>query len=442
MHGDFILNPLSARRDVSRVLMQQGRVLLDSDWNEQVDVIVGSTRQLAADLLGNYTGMSPGAFKVAEHGGNLTVADGVYYVDGIRCWNPPPVVATGGIATPDPHVRLARPPQPVRLPANGNAGERLIAYLDVWEEHVSSAEDDSLREVALGGPDTTSRAKVVWRLRTRKIPTEVAFDLTNRPQAAQTVYEWLSNTGATNVALAAKAKENSDTGACGIAPEARYRGADNRLYRVEVHSPTPAGAKIKWSADNGSIVYPVRDINEATVFLETLGRDDRTRIAKGNWVEVVDSTSPGDDPPLDLVQVQTVDRGRVSVTLSASPNLSIAREAIKGSSIILRRWESNLIEVPSDLGAKWIPLRDGIEVRLSVTGAPARFRPGDYWLIPARAAIGDILWPKESPTSDTSASVPPHGVAHHYAPLAVITIGVPLVDDLRMIYKRDLEEGT
>ncbi len=43
-----------------------------------------------------------------------------------------------------------------------------------------------------------------------------------------------------------------DTSPCTIPPDSRYRGAENQLYRVEIHDPGPAGtATFKWSNDGG-----------------------------------------------------------------------------------------------------------------------------------------------------------------------------------------------
>jgi hypothetical protein len=61
-----------------------------------------------------------------------------------------------------------------------------------------------------------------------------------------------------------------------------------------------------------------------------------------------------------------------------------------------------------------IPLEDGIVVELSLP-KQAEFRQGDYWLIPARAANGDILWPPGR------TGVPARCTEHHYAPIALIT---------------------
>jgi 2-polyprenyl-6-methoxyphenol hydroxylase-like FAD-dependent oxidoreductase len=45
------------------------------------------------------------------------------------------------------------------------SGRRYLVYLDVWERHLTHIEAPSIREVALGGPDTTTRAQIVWQVR-------------------------------------------------------------------------------------------------------------------------------------------------------------------------------------------------------------------------------------------------------------------------------------
>jgi hypothetical protein len=80
---------------------------------------------------------------------------------------------------------------------------------------------------------------------------------------------------------------------------------------------------------------------------------------------------------------------------------------------------------------KWLDLEDGIQIRFQPkdTGGESKtYRTGDYWLIPARTATGDIEWPG---TTDHPPAVPPHGIDHHYAPLAVVYPEGDRVTDLR-----------
>ena len=73
---------------------------------------------------------------------------------------------------------------------------------------------------------------------------------------------------------------------------------------------------------------------------------------------------------------------------------------------------------------------------VATSGAPAppinQYLTGDYWLIPARTATGDVEWPKViaadgTPETDEQGDIlpvalPPQGITHYYAPLAVVTV--------------------
>jgi hypothetical protein len=61
-------------------------------------------------------------------------------------------------------------------------------------------------------------------------------------------------------------------------------------------------------------------------------------------------------------------------------------------------------------------------VRRGGSGWTHRYRSGDYWLVPARTATGDVLWPRGVDQARLPLAQPPHGVEHHFAPLGVATI--------------------
>jgi hypothetical protein len=56
MKGDFTRNTFDPRKHFTRVLMQQGRVQLDADWNEQAAILLYYLQSLAADLIGPHAG--------------------------------------------------------------------------------------------------------------------------------------------------------------------------------------------------------------------------------------------------------------------------------------------------------------------------------------------------------------------------------------------------
>jgi hypothetical protein len=119
------------------------------------------------------------------------------------------------------------------------------------------------------------------------------------------------------------------------------------------------------------------------------------------------------------------------VTLKGIPTVS----AEAGKHPLLRRWDHKAKDSQEDgleLGegaalikegtgdAEWLRLEQGVYIQFQQPGAGQnQYRTGDYWLIPARTATGDVEWP--GLVGDPEA-VPPHGVQHHYAPLWIISV--------------------
>src|SRR6185503_2666352 len=70
----------------------------------------------------------------------------------------------------------------------------------------------------------------------------------------------------------------------------------------------------------------------------------------------------------------------------------------------------------------WLELEDGVEIQF-VDPQNSVYRTGDYWLIPARVATGDVEWPRDTvPGTNEKRALAklPDGVTHHYAPLGVV----------------------
>ena len=386
MEGDFAVDPLSIDADFTRVLLQQGRVLLPADWNAMVALFTRQVRSLAVDLIGPHGGpeANPG-FRISRSASNeVLIGPGVYWVGGIR-------VALSS------EVKYVEQPF-FRAPVPTAEG---MFYLDVWEQHVSAAEDPTLREVALGGPDTTSRARVAWQVRFLEGTVTPAPTLEN-------AWQILNDRLKREPRLRAEAKKDNQDTACIIAPDASYRGFENQLYRVEIHQGSKAGVPptYKWSRDNGSITFPVESLNGTRAIVDFLGRDQRTGLAPGDWVEIVDDQSLFSDDPRPLVRVEKVDRSARTVDFKQPPG-GVPPSAGRR---ILRRWERDAAPIPSNQNV--FELENGVMVAFSGTG----FRRGDYWLIPARTALRDVIW-----TTPPPGWSKPHGPRHRYAPLAYVT---------------------
>jgi hypothetical protein len=158
---------------------------------------------------------------------------------------------------------------------------------------------------------------------------------------------------------------------------------------------------------------------------------------ENDWVEVQDDDSVLTGRVSELVQVQLVDRVGKTVTLADAPDPNIGKDPAKHP--ILRRWDlraSTLAAGPdgaalvTEADDHWLLLEDGVQIQFAKSDpiAPNQYRTGDYWLIPARTATGLVEWPTEEGKDGSGAAVtaqaalPPAGVQHHYAPLAVVSV--------------------
>jgi hypothetical protein len=449
MKGDFTRMTFDPTKHYSGVLEQQGRVQVDSDFNEMNDIHRYISRRLAADLIGRHGG--PGnSFKIGtkDPSNNDTLRDfaiapGYYYVDGVLCENDSPLLFTGQSGTP-------------LTPAALEGGKSYLAYLDVWERHLTAYEEETeekigIREVALLGPDTATRAQVVWQVKCLLIDDQNAVIDSDPEKAYKKFSDFLGGTMLGSGQLRARAmKPKTQDEPCVISPEARYRGAENQLYRVEIHRggfATPSTvdtqvATFKWSRENGSVIFPIVEANGAVVTLRDLGREPRFGLRPDDWVEIVDDDYVLQNRAEPLLQVKEIDRDGMRVKLKSAPASAVGTEASKHP--LLRRWDqpSDAIKVTESTGdndASWIPVEDGVQIQFpGLSGAaPATYRTGDYWLIPARAATGDVDWPGPRPNPRPR---PPHGIEHRYAPLGIISIDatgkVTAPTDLRRTIKQ------
>jgi hypothetical protein len=330
---------------------------------------------------------------------------------------------------------------PPPLPSGGS----LQIYLDVWERVITYAEDDSIREVALGGPDTAARTKLVW---------QVKWQPAAKGNDGQTVCA-IPTRPASRGWLQAMAKQTSkSTNPCIINPNASYSGPENQLYRVEINRAGTAGtvagtsATFKWSRENGSVIYPIASGGgTAKIVVETLGRDDRFGLVEGNLVEVQDDRSVLSNLAGNLLPVQSIDSTTMTVTLNGTPDAFLGSDETLHP--LLRRWDQangdpaeGGLTLDSDNAAfvqegVWLTLEDGVQIRFqpadpvpagSVPPNPPmnQYLTGDYWLIPARTATGDVEWPKVTDAQGNAIplALPPHGIQHYYAPLAVVDMNV------------------
>lgn len=430
MKGDFTRLTFDRKKLYNSVRMQQGRVQLDADWNEQVDIQHHLERTQSTDVIGasgaprREQGYTISDIYVGEgNDPDLLISSGRIYVDGVLCEN-----------YPDPGVEISYNKQPFYFPAALNSGlvtnDLYLVYLDVWERHITAIEDRQIKEVALGGPDTATRMQTVWQVKVKKhdVPD------TNPVPSCWDVPSWDELLPEPQRTLKAKtvAADVSDK-PCIVPAAAGYRRLENQLYRVEIHEKRPATEDspelftFKWSRDNGVVATRLLGINpnnDKILTVAEVGKDSVLSFAPGQWIEVTNETRVLHGEPGIIVQLVNVEGN--NLTINQWPNdtpLDINDGHTNAATV--RRWDhkgkgsEDLHNTGGALPIKQlgqeIELEDGVKVIFEAESLTS-FRTGDYWLIPARVIGSDIEWPNKD---GNPLPVPPLGIKHHYCQLAL-----------------------
>ena len=440
MKGDFSRVTFDRAQHVSRVLLQQGRVLLDADFNLQSAVSAHGLRRLTRDVVGPHAGpaeqlgflVSPAKDDAGKPTGGLAFSAGRYYVEGLAAEADAAFDRTlGDLAMGD--------------------GTHYLLTLDVWEEHVTWLEDDLIRDPALGGPDTITQARISWTVRAALLDALPS----PAPANAAAWQTWWQGWFGINLRRAPRAlklngrvlpqmiawtdpQAAADDVPCVADPAGGYRGLENQLYRVEIHAPANAANSVvptfKWSRENGSVAAAWVGVDGADLLVDGI-HDTARGFSAGQWVELTSAVEQHRGQPGTLVRLTKVDGVRLTVD-AATP--APARPGDDDHPIV-RRWDHR--EPGKD--AKGEGFRDGaIElvenhdysleagIKIAFPGPtagdsrPIAYSPGDYWLIPARSALGDILWPQIAGKTGKDRFAPrePDGPEHAFAPLALVDV--------------------
>ena len=412
MKGDFTRSTFDHKKHYSGVRMQQGRVQLDADWNEQVDIRTYLLEQSLQDVVGPCGAplQNPG-FALSVDGDNLMIGAGHYYVYGTLCEN-----ETQCNYLEQENIKDAQLPD-----VDGN----YLFYLDVWQKHVTSVEDESISEIALGGPDTTTRTKTIWQVRYKPIPGT----LDDNP-CIQNFDEWDDLITERDAQLKASVDHETDsTDPCIVPSKAGYRGLENHLYRVEIHRVDNGNTTFKWSRDNGSILRAVDTIGSNFIKIKNAGQDILHAFEPDQWIEITDEKRELNEEPGTLLHLTEVKDG---VELKFDP--VVIGDPVNSTNYPgeynpkVRRWDQTISgEITID--SEWIELEHGLGVEFKTGNT---YKSGDFWLIPARTANGDIEWSKENGGWQQC-----FGIEHQYCSLAIFNYENEiwdLVKDCRLLF--------
>jgi hypothetical protein len=381
MTGDFTSVPL--RPDGTQWIgarMQQGRVLLDGDWNLNVDADQRERQSLTVATIGE-AGVLEGStgFEVTfAADGTLQVGAGEMWVGGLHAVNP---------------TQLAYAAQEAiaALPGGGTA----LVYLDAAVQEVQPAEDPSdLLDPALDGVDTVTRTRVAWRV--HAVPTQS----TTCGAAAS----GLPPTIGTGLLEVARTTPAMPTDPC--APPDDPRGMlPEGLLRVEVlDSGTEATARFAWSYENGSAAVAAKVAGTQV----TLAPSPSTTFLPNDLVEVsrlvrrLDRLNNG---PLFTATTVTPGAGGSVVTLSSASSVTG-----NPSGLCLRRWDGQVVGAAAGVAATLT----GKDVGVAFTAHPGNYLAGDWWAVRVRGSAADAV--------EKLTAAPPDGVMHAVASLAVVDL--------------------
>ncbi len=420
MKGDFSHWQFDPFENFTGVLQQQGRVLLDRDWNEATRIDQHWRDHAGQDVIGaGFAAVPVGApdgFAVVEaqvtgvapdQRIELQLRPGHLWADGILCH-----LAPGTPGSSDPVMRVADYLQPPVDTSPGSVatvgpGVRDAVVLEVSREELNAFQvPERLLEPALGGPDTTERVHLRLAFRLFRLePGETCLSILGD------LRDDVSAKGRLTVRLQPTAAVGGD---CPVVAGGGYSGLEHHLYRVEIAAVAAAQPpSFKWSQFNGGLVgrgrllaAPDRLVITAnhaailnsglsTFYLEAIGFD----ADRGTWVPTLGA---------DV----TLNNGELIVGTIRFGSFSAGMETV-----FFRLW--NGIEPIADFtdAVNPVELLDGIQLVFDPVAAND-YAPGDFWTFPVRA--GEITNP-----AVLLDDRPPQGPRHHRVPLAEIHWGPP-----------------
>src|SRR5215471_6532838 len=459
--------PFNPWNDFNGVVMQQGRVQLDSDWNEWLAELARRIRAGTMDTVGRavYPATTPNAFLISAVPGSITIGVGRMYVDGLLVenhglpapesvgWVPPNSAAPGPQPAWDPaldelvgqnpldYTQQPYFPGVVTLAPFPTTGGPFLVYLDVWEREITFLEYPDLVEKAVG-IDTTGRFQTAWQVRLLDLSQ---FGNVTCTTSDSDIPPWDALIQPSAGRLTTGVVQSASSGPCCLAPNTGYTGQENQLYRVEIHEGGTASSKptgtFKWSRDDASVATAVTGIAQAGTVLtvSSTGKDDVLRFSPNDWVEITDDWLELNGQHGELHQVALVNDGAHTITLSTA--VSATSFPVDANDLTdptrhtrLVRWDQGGKVFEADGTTLWVDLNaagstgdipipppgtslileNGIIVSFDLNPTTGSFTVGDYWTLAARTADGTV---------EKLVEAPPRGIHHHYARLAILALG-------------------
>jgi hypothetical protein len=406
------------------VMLQQGRMVTDADWNESVQRGRDHTVESLGDTVRSGIPQEGGAVRVAPDG-SASLAWGIAYVDGIRA-----------VVTP-----RQQGPAAFQL---GNQADLLVAqgaalvegqtvYLDVWDRVVTSVEEARLADPAWRGADTAFRTQVMAQVKQSPAGRNPADPDVNPAAGNARLKAQLGDT--------IESADPCDPCAEDIAVPAAI---GNSLFRLEVHAvddpANPHAVTLKWSSENGAEQNPAVTpmpawFTSGDHWFEFFNRQTEQRMGvflapPAAWqlasLELVNNATPlqAQAGSGAFTGVRRWD-GWCRLERQGNGPWTVARANER--SVVLGQGNDRARVVNGELQLSLTDLQLGL--KLSGPGdVPLKALRGDYWLVEIRGGL-------EAPAAGAAdprcvvLSATPSGIRHHYLVLGTWQGGQLVVGD-------------
>ena len=257
--------------------LQQGRPILDSDFNEGADASRDDLRSALIDIVGAAGSPDRGFLPDVQLGdavsarlvrfgtvGQAFVLDyplraGVMYAGGAR-WEQP---------EPEPAIfqREFLQMSAATAPRAAAGEQRQLSYLRGWEQPVTAVEDAEVLEPSLGGADAATRIRRMRRVEVRTVQArdcaaafaEVLEDLGDGDTATYDPFTCELRSRA-RLQMTFRGSPPGDCAACEPSHEGRYLAGESHTVRVMLTAPD----RYVWAFDNGAPLYRVRLVLDGT----------------------------------------------------------------------------------------------------------------------------------------------------------------------------------
>ncbi len=442
MKGDFSNWRDEHRHNFTGVLQQQGRVLLDTDWNAQTAITIDWEDMAGRDIIGAGVAAvpanQPNGFKITAavhdlvtHKINLKVTPGRVWADGLlaQLFPEPDPDVPGDVARVATYLK-----PPVQDPAfDDSTIEKVVrdaVILEVWRDEINGFQLPGLLiEPALGGPDTTERVETAFAFRLRRLAAGETCE-----SIVGSLKDDFSKKGKLKATLQPPSPGSGD---CPTPAGGGYTGFEHNLYRIEIANVDTGPPQFKWSQYGGGLVG--RGHFDAAKKEVTIKANSQAIINSGLasfYLEAVEYDAGLEHWRVTYGAPATLNND--VLTLGVKVFGTIPSNPGATDTTFFRLW--NGIAPVQHVNTE-LPNNVGIFLDFDTPGA-SNYTPGDYWTFPVRA--GEVkndepLVGKEI-GGGIIVGVPPKGIHFHRVPLAVLSwadnqsVVVP-IEDCRHLFQ-------